>query len=297
MQTRRFGRTEWSVSEIGFGTWPIGSAWGPVKESESIAALHEALDRGVNFIDTADVYGDHTSELLIARVLKERKSKGESCADRRHQDRPAPARTTGGLVHLREPSAVRGRLPQEPVCRGSRPRATALPSDRNVLPTGGVRGYGPPPARGEASLPWRQRREGRGRAQGARVSRRGQRPNHLQHVPPAPRRPVPRAGAQAAGRGDLPGASGERHADGQVQTRHQVRPQTTIASSTATARRSMSARPSRACPTTKGSPRSRKSGRLCPPARPWRRWPCAGCSCTTPCRWSFPARRIRTRLA
>jgi len=80
MQTRRFGRTEWSVSEIGFGTWPIGSAWGPVRESESIAALNEALDRGVNFIDTADVYGDHTSELLIARVLKERKSKGESAA-------------------------------------------------------------------------------------------------------------------------------------------------------------------------------------------------------------------------
>ncbi len=80
MQTRRFGRTGWSVSEIGFGTWPIGSAWGPVKESELIAALNEALDRGVNFIDTADVYGDHTSELLIARVLKERKSKGESAA-------------------------------------------------------------------------------------------------------------------------------------------------------------------------------------------------------------------------
>jgi aryl-alcohol dehydrogenase-like predicted oxidoreductase len=74
MQTRRFGRTGWSVSEIGVGTWPIGSAWGPVNDSESIAALHEALDCGVNFIDTADVYGDHASELLIARVLKERKS-------------------------------------------------------------------------------------------------------------------------------------------------------------------------------------------------------------------------------
>ncbi len=78
MQTRQFGRTGWSVSEIGFGTWAIGSAWGPVTETESIAALNEALDRGVNFIDTADVYGDHTSELLIARVLKERKSKGKS---------------------------------------------------------------------------------------------------------------------------------------------------------------------------------------------------------------------------
>ena len=77
MQPRQFGRTGWSVSEIGFGTWPIGSAWGPVKESESVAALREALDLGVNFIDTADVYGDHTSELLIARVLKERKAQGK----------------------------------------------------------------------------------------------------------------------------------------------------------------------------------------------------------------------------
>jgi aryl-alcohol dehydrogenase-like predicted oxidoreductase len=78
MQKRLFGRTGCSVSEIGFGSWPIGSAWGPVSESESIAALHEALDRGVNFIDTADVYGEHTSELIIARVLKERKSVGKS---------------------------------------------------------------------------------------------------------------------------------------------------------------------------------------------------------------------------
>jgi aryl-alcohol dehydrogenase-like predicted oxidoreductase len=78
MQTRRFGRTGWSVSEIGVGTWPIGSAWGPVNDSESIAALHEALDCGVNFIDTADVYGDHASEFLIARVLKERKSAGKT---------------------------------------------------------------------------------------------------------------------------------------------------------------------------------------------------------------------------
>jgi aryl-alcohol dehydrogenase-like predicted oxidoreductase len=52
VQTRRFGRTGWSASEIGVGTWPIGSAWGPVNDSESIAALREALDCGVNFIDT-----------------------------------------------------------------------------------------------------------------------------------------------------------------------------------------------------------------------------------------------------
>jgi aryl-alcohol dehydrogenase-like predicted oxidoreductase len=78
MKARNFGRTGWQVAEIGLGTWAMGSAWGSVTESESVAALHEALDRGVNFLDTADVYGDHVSERLIARVLKERKSAGAS---------------------------------------------------------------------------------------------------------------------------------------------------------------------------------------------------------------------------
>ena len=61
-----------SVSTISFGAWAIGSAWGPVDDNESIAALHAAIDAGVNFIDTADVYGDGKSERLIARVKKER---------------------------------------------------------------------------------------------------------------------------------------------------------------------------------------------------------------------------------
>ena len=78
MRKRQFGRTGWSVSEIGFGTWPIGSAWGPVKESKSLDALRASLDNGVDFLDTADVYGDHTSERLIARLLKERKKQGNT---------------------------------------------------------------------------------------------------------------------------------------------------------------------------------------------------------------------------
>jgi aryl-alcohol dehydrogenase-like predicted oxidoreductase len=78
LRKRQFGRTGWSVSEIGFGTWPIGSAWGPVKDSESLDALRVSLDEGVDFLDTADVYGDHTSERLIAGVLKERRKQGKS---------------------------------------------------------------------------------------------------------------------------------------------------------------------------------------------------------------------------
>ncbi|WP_372013458.1 aldo/keto reductase [Pseudoxanthomonas sp. 10H] len=72
MQSRVFGRTGRSVGEIGFGAWAIGAAWGTVDDRESVAALHAALDAGLDFIDTADVYGDGHSERLIARVLKER---------------------------------------------------------------------------------------------------------------------------------------------------------------------------------------------------------------------------------
>ncbi|MFC1974940.1 aldo/keto reductase [Chloroflexota bacterium] len=72
MQYRNFGKTGWKVSEISFGAWAIGSAWGHVSEEDALAALHAAIDNGVNFIDTADVYGDGRSERLIAQVLKER---------------------------------------------------------------------------------------------------------------------------------------------------------------------------------------------------------------------------------
>lgn len=72
MQSRQFGRTSRNVSEIGFGAWAIGAAWGEVNDDEALAALHAALDTGVTFIDTADVYGDGHSERLIAKVLKAR---------------------------------------------------------------------------------------------------------------------------------------------------------------------------------------------------------------------------------
>jgi aryl-alcohol dehydrogenase-like predicted oxidoreductase len=72
MKYRSLGRTGWEVSEVSFGAWAIGHAWGTVDDTESMAALHTAIDRGVNFIDTADVYGDGHSERLVARLLKER---------------------------------------------------------------------------------------------------------------------------------------------------------------------------------------------------------------------------------
>jgi aryl-alcohol dehydrogenase-like predicted oxidoreductase len=61
------------VSTVSFGAWPIGSDWGTVTDVDSLAALNSAIDLGVNFIDTADVYGDGRSEKLIGRLLKDRK--------------------------------------------------------------------------------------------------------------------------------------------------------------------------------------------------------------------------------
>ncbi|HWO09964.1 MAG TPA: aldo/keto reductase [Polyangiaceae bacterium] len=72
MQYRVLGRTGFNVSTISVGCWAIGGAWGKVNDEESLAALHRALDLGVNFFDTADVYGDGHSERLLARLRKER---------------------------------------------------------------------------------------------------------------------------------------------------------------------------------------------------------------------------------
>jgi len=75
MQYRELGRTGWKVSTISFGAWAIGGTWGHVKDEESLAALNRALDLGVNFFDTADVYGDGHSEHLLAKLRKERSEK------------------------------------------------------------------------------------------------------------------------------------------------------------------------------------------------------------------------------
>ncbi len=71
MQYRELGRTGWQVSEISFGAWAIGGSWGTVHDADSLSALRRAIELGVNFIDTADVYGDGRSEKLIAQVVRE----------------------------------------------------------------------------------------------------------------------------------------------------------------------------------------------------------------------------------
>jgi aryl-alcohol dehydrogenase-like predicted oxidoreductase len=68
MQFRELGRTGWKVSALGFGSWAIGGAWGSVDDRESFAALNRAIELGVNFFDTADVYGGGRSERLLAKL-------------------------------------------------------------------------------------------------------------------------------------------------------------------------------------------------------------------------------------
>ena len=72
MEYRELGRTGWQLSAISFGGWAIGGTWGPVDDRESLATLHRAVDLGVNFFDTADVYGDGRSERLLGQLRRER---------------------------------------------------------------------------------------------------------------------------------------------------------------------------------------------------------------------------------
>lgn len=78
MHYRPFGKHGFDCSEIGFGAWAIGGAWGDQADADSLAALHRALDLGCNFIDTAAGYGEGRSERLIAQALRERREAGRS---------------------------------------------------------------------------------------------------------------------------------------------------------------------------------------------------------------------------
>ncbi|UWM77038.1 aldo/keto reductase [Rhizobium sp. WSM4643] len=72
MKHHAFGRMSFTVTNVGFGAWQIGGSWGDISEADGRAALNAALDAGMTFIDTADVYGDGRSEKIIADVLKTR---------------------------------------------------------------------------------------------------------------------------------------------------------------------------------------------------------------------------------
>jgi aryl-alcohol dehydrogenase-like predicted oxidoreductase len=94
MEYRQLGRTDMKVSAISFGAWAIGGTWGPVRDEESMKSLHAAIDAGVNFVDTADVYGDGRSERLVARLRRERK--GETIHVATKAGRRLPEQTPEG---------------------------------------------------------------------------------------------------------------------------------------------------------------------------------------------------------
>src|ERR1700729_263958 len=101
MKYRSLGRTGFNISEVSFGAWAIGGSWGEVDDATSLKTLHKAIDRGVNFIDTADVYGDGRSEKLIAKLRSERKRDEiivATKAGRRLQPHDAAGYTRGNLT-------------------------------------------------------------------------------------------------------------------------------------------------------------------------------------------------------
>ena len=282
MNTRRLGKTGYQVSEISFGAWGIGGDWGAVDDRESIAALHAALDLGVNFFDTADVYGDGRSERLVGQLAR---------AAEPPSSRPSQGarRSTPSRLHIRE-------LPPS-----SSDRARISASSRSIwcssiarrgIPTTGRRSSTPGPS-GQRAV----------RAYGVSVEKVEEAlkaiefpsvasPDHLQHVPPAPGRAVPPAGrgAQLGIIARVPLASGLL--TGKLGTA--ASPATITGTSIVTARPSTWARPSRASPSRPGSRRSR-SCPSCPTARRWPSWPCAGSSSSMASRPRSRERRHRSR--
>ena len=80
MQSRTLGRTGRDVSVVGLGCWQLGADWGSVSEADAMGVLHAAVEAGVTFLDTADVYGDGRSERLVGRLLRERPDAGLTVA-------------------------------------------------------------------------------------------------------------------------------------------------------------------------------------------------------------------------
>jgi hypothetical protein len=160
MQYRRLGRTGFEVSTVSFGAWAIGGTWGPVSDEESLRALHRAVDRGVNFIDTADVYGDGRSERLVARLRRERR---ETIHVATKAGRRLPAQTLAGYPARTSPpswsAASRTCGPTASTCCSSiarRPTSTTPPEVFGILDdlaaAGKIRSYGVSVERVEEAL-------------------------------------------------------------------------------------------------------------------------------------------------
>ena len=219
MQLRPLGRTGMSVSAIGFGAWAIGGSWGAVDDRESMAALHAAIDAGVTFIDTADVYGDGRSERLVARLKKER-PRHHPCRD---EGRPTGSSADTRGIHAREPDRVDRQEPGDLDHRRHRPPAAPLSAPGGLRSRGRLRDPGRPEGRGQAAALRRERRDRRRGAESHSILERLDRPDHLQCVPPEARGGILRGSGEAADRHHRSGPAGERTPDRQAAPRIDVR--------------------------------------------------------------------------
>ena len=186
MRQRRASRLGTAVSEIGFGAWAIGGTWGEVSERDAQAALNAALDAGVTFIDTADVYGDGRSETIIGR----RAEGARRQAARSSRPRPA-ARLRQQVAEGYTKANLEGFIDRQPQAISASTRSTSCSStarrrDVYYLPEVFDDPRRPRGQDGKIEALRRQRREGRGGAEGDRISQRRLGPDHLQHLPPAP---------------------------------------------------------------------------------------------------------------
>ena len=184
MQYRPLGSTGMSVSTISFGAWAIGGSWGPVDDRASIAALHAALDAGVNFIDTADVYGDGRSERLVAQVRRDRRDPVfvATKAGRRLTAQTPDGYTRENLEAWIDRSLANLEVETIDLLQLHCPHSSRLRSTR------GLRRSRRPHGRRQAPPLRRQRRNRRRSAEGDGVSERQDRPDHLQPVPAQARR-------------------------------------------------------------------------------------------------------------
>src|SRR5690625_7223816 len=100
MKYRPLGRTGWNVSEVSFGAWAVGGSWGTVEEGEARGALQRAAEGGVNFFDTADVYGDGRSERLVGELSR---ASADIRIATKAGRRPEPPVADGGTKAKRQP--------------------------------------------------------------------------------------------------------------------------------------------------------------------------------------------------
>lgn len=106
MRWRAFGRTGWQVSEVGFGCWGLGGGWGPRDDAAAQAALRRALGLGVNFFDTAYVYGEGRSELLLGEVIRQHRAGASPSAPPVYVATKVPAQNMEWPANPRTPASA-----------------------------------------------------------------------------------------------------------------------------------------------------------------------------------------------